>query len=66
MTWYVHTRAGGFRRWVAVARADSRGGALAEVKRLRSQDDPMWREAEYLVCETLHPLPDSQPTEVNP
>lgn len=56
MTWHVHTRANGFKRWVAVQRKETKAAALAAVEECRRYDDPMWATAEYLVCETLHPL----------
>ena len=63
MTFYVHTRANGFRRWVCVERVKTRQEGLDKIEALKQQDDPMWREAEYLVSESLHPLVSEGPTE---
>lgn len=62
MTWYVHTRADGFRRWVCVARHESKAEALADIPALKAQDDPMWSIADYLVIDSLNPMDDTEPT----
>lgn len=59
---YVHTRAGGFKRWVCVAMADTQTKAREEIDRLKQQDDPMWATAEYLISDSLHPREDEQAT----
>lgn len=58
--YFVHTRANGFKRWVCVERHETKGAAEASIHRLKSQDDPLWAVAEYLIAETLHPLPTQE------
>jgi hypothetical protein len=60
-TYYVYTRAGGFRSWVRVARIeaeDALASAREAVERLKAQDDPMWGEAEYLISTSRRPSPE--------
>ena len=65
MKYYVHTRAGGFRRWVCVRQAKTQEEALKQIEELQLQDDPMWLEAEYLISESLHPSVDEEPIHIN-
>lgn len=59
-TYYVHTRAGGFKRWVCIEKTGSKAEAECALQNARKRDDPMWAAAEYLISESLHPSPDEK------